>query len=68
MQATQLLHDLGQSLWLDKALRNRLGIAMAQRTYQAYHALLSSAPLAACVQAGARPQRLLWASTSTRDS
>jgi hypothetical protein len=69
MNATQLLHDLGQSLWLDnitrdlldngtlqrysrwdaavmgkvpEALRNNLGIAVAQRTYKACRTLLSS--------------------------
>jgi transaldolase len=48
-------------------LRNRLGIAIAMRTYKAYCDLLASArwqKLAAC---GARPQRLLWASTGTKD-
>jgi transaldolase len=46
---------------------NRLGIAIAERTYKAYCELLASdrwKPLAA---AGARPQRLLWASTGTKD-
>jgi transaldolase len=48
-------------------LRNRLGIAMAQRTYKAYHAMLSSPRWQRAYNAGARPQRLLWASTGTKD-
>jgi transaldolase len=49
------------------ALRNRLGIAIAMRTFKAYRELLTSArwqKLAAC---GALPQRLLWGSTGTKD-
>jgi transaldolase len=48
-------------------LNNRLGIAVAGRAYRAYRELLlSPAWLRAC-NAGARPQRLLWASTGTKD-
>jgi transaldolase len=50
-----------------EALRNRLGIAIAQRTYKAYHATLSSPRWHRVYNAGARPQRLLWASTGTKD-
>jgi transaldolase len=50
-----------------EALRNQLGIAIAQRTYKAYHALLSSPRWHRAYNAGARPQRLLWASTGTKD-
>src|SRR6266849_3278968 len=49
------------------ALRNQLGIAMAQRTYKAYRTLLSSPRWQRVYNAGARPQRLLWASTGTKD-
>jgi len=49
------------------ALVNRLGIAMAQRTYKAYRALLASARFQRVANAGARAQRLLWASTGTKD-
>jgi transaldolase len=49
------------------ALRNRLGIAIAQRTYKAYRELLSSTRWHKLAAAGARPQRLLWASTGTKD-
>ena len=48
-------------------LRNRLGIAVAGRTYPAYLKLLASPRWLALANAGARPQRLLWASTSTKD-
>lgn len=48
-------------------LRNRLGIAIAKRTYKAYRDLLASARWQALVAAGALPQRLLWASTGTKD-
>jgi transaldolase len=50
-----------------EALRNRLGIAMAQRTYKACRTLLSSPRWQRVYNAGARPQRLLWASTGTKD-
>jgi transaldolase len=49
------------------ALRNRLGIAVAMRTYQAYRRLLDSSRWQRVYNAGARPQRLLWASTGTKD-
>jgi transaldolase len=49
------------------ALRNQLGIAIAKRTYKAYRALLDSARWQGVYNAGARPQRLLWASTGTKD-
>jgi transaldolase len=49
------------------ALRNRLGIAMGQRTYRAYRELLASPRWRKLAAAGARPQRLLWASTGTKD-
>jgi len=48
-------------------LRNRLGIAMGQRTYRAYRELLASPRWRKLAAAGARPQRLLWASTGTKD-
>ncbi|MEO8196564.1 MAG: transaldolase [Thermoanaerobaculia bacterium] len=48
-------------------LRNRLGIAIARRVYREYRNLLASPRWRALAAAGARPQRLLWASTSTKD-
>ena len=47
---------------------NRLGIAIAMRTYRAYRKLLASERWNKLAQAGARPQRLLWASTGTKDA
>jgi len=48
-------------------LRDQLGIAIAKRTYGAYRTLLSSPRWQRAYNAGARPQRLLWASTGTKD-
>ena len=48
-------------------LRNRLGIAIAGRTYRAYRELLASPRWRKLAAAGARPQRLLWGSTGTKD-
>lgn len=48
-------------------LRNQLGIAVAKRTYKASCELLSSARWRRIYNEGARPQRLLWASTGTKD-
>jgi transaldolase len=48
-------------------LRNRLGIAIAGRTYRAYRELLDSHRSECLASAGARHQRLLWASTGTKD-
>jgi transaldolase len=48
-------------------LRNRLGIAIAGRAYRAYNQELASARWRRVYNAGARPQRLLWASTGTKD-
>ncbi len=52
---------------LPSDLRNRLGIAIAQRTYRAYRELLASSRWQALAKAGAFPQRLLWASTGPKD-
>jgi transaldolase len=48
-------------------LRNRLGIAIAKRAYKAYRNLLASSRWQELAGSGARPQRLLWASTGTKD-
>src|SRR5262249_23136060 len=50
-----------------EALRDQLGIAVAKRTYKAYRKLLGSSSWQRVYNAGARPQRLLWASTGTKD-
>jgi transaldolase len=46
---------------------NRLGIAIAMRTYRTYRELLASQRWQHLARAGAHPQRLLWASTGTKD-
>ncbi len=48
-------------------LHNRLGIAVAQSTYRAYRELLDSPRWKKLEAQGAKPQRLLWASTGTKD-
>src|SRR4029450_12988918 len=48
-------------------LLNDLGIAIAKRTYAAYRLLLDSPRWQRAANAGARPPRLLWASTGTKD-
>jgi transaldolase len=48
-------------------LNNRLGIAVAQHTYTAYRELLNSARWRKLANSGAQSQRLLWASTGTKD-
>jgi transaldolase len=50
-----------------EVLRNQLGIAIAKRTYKAYRTLHGSPRWQRVFNAGARPQRLLWASTGTKD-
>jgi transaldolase len=49
------------------ALHNRLGIAIAKRTYKAHRQLLANSRWSKLADAGAWPQRLLWASTGTKD-
>src|SRR4029077_2494927 len=48
-------------------LTNKLGIAIANRTYKAARDLLGSPRWQRIYNAGARPQRLLWGSTGTKD-
>lgn len=50
-----------------ESLRDQLGIAIAMRTYKAYRSLLATPRWQRVFNAGARPQRLLWASTGTKD-
>src|SRR5271165_4377260 len=49
------------------SLRDQLGIAVAKRIYKAYCQLLATPRWRAIVKAGFSPQRLLWASTGTKD-
>jgi len=48
-------------------LKNKLGLAIGGRAYRVYQELLASPRMQAIMNAGARPQRLLWASTGTKD-
>lgn len=48
-------------------LRNQLGLAVGREVYRAYRDVLASARFLALANAGARVQRLLWASTKTKD-
>ena len=48
-------------------MHNILGIAVARQTYKAYRELINSPRYGRLANAGARPQRLLWASTGTKD-
>jgi transaldolase len=50
-----------------EALNNRLGISIAGRIYKAYLDLLGNPRWQRAYNVGARPQRLLWASTGTKD-
>jgi len=50
-----------------ESLRDKLGIAVAKRIYNAYRYLLGSERWERVYNLGARPQRLLWASTGTKD-
>jgi transaldolase len=59
--------DVGVKLEIAPALHNRLGIAIAMRTYKAHDELRASARWQTLAAAGAPTQRLLWASTGTKD-
>lgn len=59
--------DVAANKTLPAPLHNQLGIAVAAQTYAAYRALLASARWQKLAAAGARTQRLLWASTGTKD-
>jgi transaldolase len=52
---------------LPPTLHGRLGLAMAQKTYSSHLQLLSDKRWQVLAEAGARPQRVLWASTSTKN-
>jgi transaldolase len=59
--------DVAAAEMVPPELRNRLGIAIATQTYAAYRELLGSERWQRLHDAGADPQRLLWASTGTKD-
>lgn len=52
---------------LPQELHGRLGLAVTQKVYASYRSLLSEERWRKLAAAGARPQRVLWASTSTKD-
>lgn len=60
--------DVAVKAKVSDGLRNRLGIAIAMRTYKAYRDLLASPRWQKLLAAGAWSQRLLWASTGTKDA
>ena len=59
--------DTGVKETVSEQFQNRLGIAIAMRTYKAWRELLDSERWKKLAAAGAHPQRLLWASTGTKD-
>ncbi|MEO5812469.1 MAG: transaldolase [Rhodanobacter sp.] len=59
--------DVAANPQLPDALHNKLGIAVARQTYRAYRELLASARWKKLAAAGAPVQRVLWASTGTKD-
>jgi transaldolase len=59
--------DVAANKQLPKDLHDKLGIAIGQRTYRSYREMLGSGRWRKLAEAGAQPQRLLWASTGTKD-
>jgi len=59
--------DVAVSEQVSDELRNRLGLAIGFRAYRAYRELLDSQRVQRLMNEGVRPQRLLWASTGTKD-
>jgi len=59
--------DVAVANKVPEALRSQLGIAIAKRAYKAYYELLASPRWQRAFNFGARPQRILWASTGTKD-
>ncbi|MBN8508035.1 MAG: transaldolase [Burkholderiales bacterium] len=59
--------DVAVASKVPAALVNRLGLAIGRRAYAAYRELIASPRWQRAFNAGARPQRLLFASTGTKD-
>jgi transaldolase len=59
--------DVAVAAKVPPALTDKLGVAIGKRTYKAYVDLLASSRWQRAFNAGARPQRLLFASTGTKD-
>ena len=60
--------DVAVQQQMPSPFHNRLGIAIAMRTYKAHCEWLASERWQRLAAAGAQPQRLLWASTGTKDA
>ena len=60
--------DVAVQKQMASPFHNRLGIAIAMRAYKAHCELLASERWKRLAAAGAQPQRLLWASTGTKDA
>jgi len=59
--------DVAVTNKVPEALHNQLGIAISEQVYESYRRLLQSPRWQRTLNAGARSQRLLWASTGTKD-
>ncbi len=59
--------DVAVASRVPEPMHDRLGVAMAKRIYKAYRELLAGDRWLRLINAGARSQRLLWASTGTKD-
>jgi transaldolase len=59
--------DVAVASKVPEAMHDRLGVAIAKRIYKAYRELLASDRCLRLLNGGARSQRLLWASTGTKD-
>jgi transaldolase len=59
--------DKAADALLPKELHGRLGVAVTEKVYASYRSLLAEERWAKLAAGGARPQRVLWASTSTKD-
>lgn len=59
--------DVAATNKVPEALHNQLGIAIAKRTYRAYHGLSESSRATHLIKSGGHPQRLLWGSTGSKD-
>ena len=59
--------DVAVAHKVSEKLHNQLGVAIGKRIYKAASGVLSSPRWLRAYNQGARPQRLLWASTGTKD-
>jgi transaldolase len=59
--------DVAVATRVPQELKNQLGLAVGLDTYRAYRQLMDSDRVQRLQNSGARVQRLLWASTSTKD-